>query len=263
MERKTPNKLMGRFWITKRGENIAGAGRVELLRRIRDTGSISSAAKQMEMSYKAAWDSVNAMNRLSDSPLVERSTGGRHGGGTILTKEGEEFIALYEKYTVIFDKILNFMEENPETIEMIDKTALKTSADNVFCGKITKLERGAVNSLVHMETERKLTIVASVTAEAQDRMGLREGLDICALINANRLVLIEYAEELLVSARNQFSGSVSVVSKGAVNSEITLDTNVGNKIHIVVTNESAANMELSFGKRVRAYCKASDVIILA
>jgi molybdate transport system regulatory protein len=48
------------------------------------------------MSYKHAWDAVDAMNNLSEQPLVQRRTGGRHGGGTELTDEGRRLIAVYE-----------------------------------------------------------------------------------------------------------------------------------------------------------------------
>lgn len=55
---------------------------LELLERIDASGSISNAASTMGMSYKAAWQAVERMNNLSEHPLVERQTGGRHGGGT-------------------------------------------------------------------------------------------------------------------------------------------------------------------------------------
>lgn len=266
LNRKNDNKkLDGRFWITGQGHYMAGSGRVDLLKRIKNEGSISAAAKQMEMSYKAAWDSVNIMNKLWSSPLVERTTGGRHGGGTKLTKTGEEFIELYDKYNVMFEKILNFIEENPENINMIDKVWLKTSADNVFHGKITKIEQGAVNCLVHMETEAGVKIVASITVDGIDRMNLAEGEYICALVSAQRLIVIENnsGEQIITSARNKFGGAVSVVKKGAVNSEIVLDMDGGAKLKIVVTNESADNLSLTFGKNICAYCKASDIIILS
>ncbi|WP_147073343.1 winged helix-turn-helix domain-containing protein, partial [Sulfuriferula plumbiphila] len=59
-----------------------GKGRIELLEKIGELGSISAAAKALGLSYKAAWEAVEAMNNLSEAPLVERVAGGRHGGGT-------------------------------------------------------------------------------------------------------------------------------------------------------------------------------------
>ncbi|MGA7748971.1 MAG: LysR family transcriptional regulator, partial [Gallionella sp.] len=55
---------------------------LELLERIDATGSISSAAIAMGMSYKAAWEAVESINNLSEQPLVVRKAGGQTGGGT-------------------------------------------------------------------------------------------------------------------------------------------------------------------------------------
>ncbi|MBW8306976.1 MAG: LysR family transcriptional regulator [Thiobacillus sp.] len=64
------------------GDDIAlGPGKVQLLEAIRDTGSIAAAGREMGMSYKRAWHLVDTMNRCFESPLVEASKGGAHGGG--------------------------------------------------------------------------------------------------------------------------------------------------------------------------------------
>ena len=82
----------GRFWLTLDGKNFLGRGRVELLQRIRETGSISKAAKAMKMSYKAAWDAVDAMNTAWQSPLVESGPAGSH-----LTSDAERLIVLFQQ----------------------------------------------------------------------------------------------------------------------------------------------------------------------
>lgn len=82
----------GRFWLTLDGKNFLGRGRIELLQRIRETGSISKAAKAMKMSYKAAWDAVDAMNAAWDSPLVASGP-----AGSRLTPDAERLIAAYQK----------------------------------------------------------------------------------------------------------------------------------------------------------------------
>ncbi len=90
-------EIYGRFWVKKGSKNYLGLGRVELLRGIEETGSISSSAKNMRMSYKAAWDSIDAMNNLSLTPLVSSSTGGRGGGGTKVTKQGKLAIEAFDE----------------------------------------------------------------------------------------------------------------------------------------------------------------------
>lgn len=95
MNLATRTQVRGRIWLTRNGKNFLGRGRVELLKKIAETGSISKAAKAMKMSYKAAWDAVDAMGNALGRPLVESSTGGKGGGGTRLTEDALRLIALY------------------------------------------------------------------------------------------------------------------------------------------------------------------------
>ena len=89
--------VFARFWFEKNEKSYIGVGRAELLTRIAESGSISKAAKQMGMSYKAAWDSVDIMNKLSPSPLVESFNGGKGGGGTKLTPLGFEALKAFNE----------------------------------------------------------------------------------------------------------------------------------------------------------------------
>ena len=82
--------------ITK-GERAFGPGKADLLERIASEGSISKAAKAMDMSYSRAWQLVDAMNNAFRKPLVEPKTGGKRGGGAALTRAGEEVLSLYRK----------------------------------------------------------------------------------------------------------------------------------------------------------------------
>ena len=66
--------------------------RIRLLQAIGEFGSITSAAKKVGLSYKAAWEAVDTMNNLSRMPLVTKITGGRGGGGTTLTLFGAEMV---------------------------------------------------------------------------------------------------------------------------------------------------------------------------
>ncbi|HWL05876.1 MAG TPA: LysR family transcriptional regulator [Xanthobacteraceae bacterium] len=76
------------------GERI-GPGKVALLEAIRETGSISAAARKMDMSYRRAWLLVEAINRSLRKPAVTSEVGGQRGGGARITAVGEDVIALY------------------------------------------------------------------------------------------------------------------------------------------------------------------------
>lgn len=72
-----------------------GRGKIQLLELIKETGSISSAGKAMNMSYRRAWLLVNAMNTIFTKPVVDSQRGGKHGGGAVVTPLGEELIAQF------------------------------------------------------------------------------------------------------------------------------------------------------------------------
>lgn len=76
---------------------VVGPGKVDLLEHVRETGSISAAGRRMKMSYRRAWDLVDAMNQHFVAPVVETSKGGAGGGGAKLTAMGEEVIARYRR----------------------------------------------------------------------------------------------------------------------------------------------------------------------
>ncbi|MFZ5758297.1 MAG: winged helix-turn-helix domain-containing protein [Thermodesulfobacteriota bacterium] len=96
----------GRVWVEKDGETFIGFGRIVLLEKIREHGSISRAAQAMQMSYRHAWKLVDSMNRHAGAPLVVASKGGSGGGGTLITAEGERMIARFAELRCRLDRFL-------------------------------------------------------------------------------------------------------------------------------------------------------------
>ncbi len=99
--------VKGRIWIEGTNGAFLGYGRIKLLEKIRETGSISEAARATNMSYKHAWDLLESMNRQARRKLTITSTGGKGGGGTKLTKYGEEVIEKFWKMWEEFEQFLN------------------------------------------------------------------------------------------------------------------------------------------------------------
>lgn len=79
------------------GDARIGPGKIQLLENIKTCGSISAAGRAMEMSYKRAWDLVDEINRICRQAAVERQTGGKNGGGAVLTPFGVTLVARYRK----------------------------------------------------------------------------------------------------------------------------------------------------------------------
>jgi molybdate transport system regulatory protein len=114
-----PAELRGRVWIDGKEGTFLGHGRVVLLERIMEHGSITKAAKSMQMAYRRAWDLVDSMNRQTKRPFVELTTGGKGGGGARVTEEGKRAIRLFWKFSEDFRRFL-------------EKEQKKLSADALF-----------------------------------------------------------------------------------------------------------------------------------
>ena len=101
-----------RLWINSGAGSFLGEGRIALLKAIDKLGSISKAAQSMNMSYLKAWRLIESMNRAANNPVVIRSSGGKAGGGTILTNYGKKVISLYEELSAKCDTYINTELEN-------------------------------------------------------------------------------------------------------------------------------------------------------
>ena len=110
----SPNEvnITGALWIERQdgSERFLGKGRVQLLELIIEHGSISKAAKAMNMSYKRAWDLINSMNSQAITPFVITQIGGKRGGGAIVTPEGLQAIENYKALQNRFQAFL--LQEN-------------------------------------------------------------------------------------------------------------------------------------------------------
>lgn len=95
-------RVNGRLWVETEQDRFLGPGRIELLQKIQEYGSISKAAAAMQMSYKKAWDLVASMNSQAHHPLVMAQTGGKKGGGALVTEAGQQaimqYLALQERF---------------------------------------------------------------------------------------------------------------------------------------------------------------------
>lgn len=95
-----------RFWITKDNEPFLGKGRVELLLKIQELGSLKKASEALKMSYRKAYYSINHVNKVCAKPVVNIQRGGKNGGFTELTPHGIELIERYKKLSKEFDTFI-------------------------------------------------------------------------------------------------------------------------------------------------------------
>ena len=101
----------GRIWICTAEGRFIGKGRVELMEKIKQFGSIRQAAMAMEMSYRQAWQLIDDMNTKAKTPLVISTRGGKGGGSASITEQGEQLLKLYYSFNKKFQKLLKEQSE--------------------------------------------------------------------------------------------------------------------------------------------------------
>lgn len=237
---------------------------LELLERIDASGSISAAAHAMGMSYKAAWQAVEAMNNLSEQPVVARQTGGKHGGGTTLTDYGRRVVAAYRRLEKERERVLThlnrIMDDFDQYYRVIRRFDMQTSARNQFLGKVKSVKPGAVNAEVILDIGGGDELAAIITHDSVEHLDLKPADEAYALVKAPWVILTTDAS-LKTSARNRLCGSVVRCQGGAVNGEVVIELPGGKLVAAIVTNDSIESLGLKVGVRACALIKASHIIL--
>ena len=138
---------------------------------------------------------------------------------------------------------------------------MQVSARNVFAGTLTAVVCGAVNAEVELTTAGGDVLVAVVTANSVQALGLAVGVSAVAYVKAPLVMLLTGGEGMRFSARNQLAGVVSALTRGAVNSEVALTLPGGTVVYAVVTNDAIKELDLREGAPATALIKASHVVL--
>jgi len=256
-------EIEGRIWFKKEGKNLLGNGRVELLEKIDEFGSISKASKAMKMSYKAAWDMVDAMNNLSDEPLVEKVTGGKNGGGTQVTKVGKELINTFKKFKEFYKALLLEVDEeelsSDNHLSLIRKLHMKSSSRNMITGYIKEFSTAEYNTKVELSISEDTSLFAIIPTATFIDMHLQEGDKVFALVQESSIML-STAQLHGISARNMTKSTISALKTDSVSTEVKLSIGK-NTLTSAISNESLESLHLEIGQEIYAIIKATDIII--
>jgi len=255
-------KIDGRFWLTKEGQSFLGAGRIELLERIDQTGSINAAAKEMKMSYKAAWERINGMNALADQPLIDRLTGGKGGGGTKLTPYARELIATFHRFNELHRQFIDRFSEagnDPERLaRILSRTFLTTSARNQLPSVLKEIHTSGLHSTLTLALQGEDTLRSTITAKSVENMGLSVGCDTYAIIKSSDIRIIS----ILPSSDtddNVLTGTVETLEISGDNIEIALRLSGGTLL--IALEKQGALQNLQVGTTAYAIISPLHIII--
>jgi len=97
-----------KIWLeTLDNKGILGDGKWELLKTISETGSLNAAMKKHGLTYRKTWDNLNKIEKLFGFTIIERQRGGKTGGKTVLTPQGQAIVNAFDKFHEKYDQIIN------------------------------------------------------------------------------------------------------------------------------------------------------------
>ena len=245
---------------------LGGADRVALLEAIRDTGSMTRAARAVGISYKTAWDRVQAMNNVSRFALVERSAGGAGGGGTVLTAHALALVAAFRDleraHAQVLGRLPASLARPRDLLGALATLGLRTSARNKLVGTVLKVTKGAVNASVELALPGgDDRIHATLTMASLRELGLKCGVPVVALVKAPSVFVSAHGEAATLSVRNDLAGRITEIDTGAVNSEVQALLAGGQTMVAMVSRDSVQRLALRAGEPVRLLFQEASVIL--
>jgi molybdate transport system regulatory protein len=259
----------------------AGDRRIGILRGIAATGSISQAARETGVSYKAAWQAIDTLTNLAGVALVERTVGGAGGGGARLTGQGARLLALAEALDAarreVHARWLSAgAEGGPEGGGRIDpgvagatlpRLALRTSMRNQLPATVERLEATGRIVRVVMRLDGRPAdpmaadpIAARITRESAELLGLRPGLPVIALCKATAVRVERWASARDPDDRaavNRLEGSVAAATRDEGGDELAVALAGG----LQLTGFAATGTGLRSRQRVRASIDETALVV--
>ncbi|NCD11973.1 MAG: LysR family transcriptional regulator [Epsilonproteobacteria bacterium] len=238
--------------------------RIKLLEAILDCGSITTAAKRVGLSYKTAWEAIDTMNNLSQTPLVIRTTGGSGGGGTTLTPFGKEMIENYSILKHEYERFIHHLSSlsslSMEHVKHLQRINMHISARNQLVGKIHSIKEGNVSAEVMIELKSGAKLISNITHSAVEELNLHVGDEVVGIIKASS-VLLTTTLNIVTSARNKLFGTICDIKRGEVNAQVSVDIGNGDVITATITTESVDTLGLKEKMHVCAMIKSSSILI--
>lgn len=243
---------------------VLGDFHAGLLEQIRETGSITRAAVAVGISYRTAWSHVDRLNQLSGRPVVERTAGGKSGGGTRLTSYGT---GLLKAYRILQEKHARYVKDLRKGIHDFEDfqrlargMSLQTSARNQLFGTVESVKIKGLEAEVVLKIKGGDRLKSRITRRGAEELGIRKGSDAYALIKANWIVLATPGGRASAS-HNVMRGRFEEIrrERGRIEASVLLDG--GEVLRAAFPEKAAAGIRLEKGASARVKFDAENVIL--
>ena len=211
--------------LTQTLSHEVGDKRIDILRRIGETGSISKAARAAGVSYKAAWQAIETLSNLAGTPLVEKAVGGRGGGGAQLSAAGQQVLQAATVLTQARRQLLTQLSQNvPIGLHAL---SLRTSMRNQFPCHVQSLKKNGHVVRVVLDLGESQTLTARITRESAQLLDLQVGQAVLALCKATAVRIQAQTPRTKTQDLNVLSGQVTRLSSSQSEAEVSLQLSAG------------------------------------
>lgn len=229
--------------------------RLQVLRALAGCGSISQAARNVGVSYKAAWQAIDTLGNLAGVPVVEKSVGGAGGGGTRLSAAGHALLHAADAMAQARGAVMQQLQACAHPV--VQRLGIQTSMRNQWPCLVEQVEVAGPLAQVHLRsTHAEIPVLARITAESAQLLGLQAQMPLLAMCKATA---VEVQPQAADAARgpNTWLGHVNRVTVGALGDEVSVQMAAG----VQWVGFAAAGSGLRAGHPVRVHIPASAVVL--
>ncbi|WP_347986784.1 TOBE domain-containing protein [Methylomonas sp. AM2-LC] len=238
---------------------------ISLLRAINHSGSISQAAKQIELSYRCAWLLVEKANTFSSQQLINCSKGGKNGGGACLTSSGKALLALFsrleEQHSLYLQRVNQCLNGDAFAQSLLEPLNINTRSYNKLFAKVIHLQPNLEDTDIIVQLYGGERVVASLSLDEFEPLNLSIGKTVLLLIGNEDIDIANAFDTSQFSTRNSLHSSIVGLKLLAGAYEVVLRVIGGDTLRTIVTADSVENLKLKPGISIRALFKSCDVIL--
>jgi molybdate transport system regulatory protein len=229
--------------------------RLDILRRVDGCGSISQAAREAGVSYKAAWQAIDMLSNLAGVPVVEKAVGGAGGGGARLTTAGRQLLDAGAAMARSREQVLARLAARPQG-GALAALALRTSMRNQLPCAVERVDIHGPLVRVRLALTDGSLLASRITAESAELLALAPGLQVLALCKATAVRVERAVASAAPDTVNLLAGKAVRVSRGDAGDEVA--TQVG---ALGLVGFAAAHSGLRTGSRVTLRMDEAAVVI--
>lgn len=234
--------------------------RIEVLRKIGETGSISQAARETGISYKAAWQAIDTLTNLTGVSLVEKVVGGVGGGGAKLTDAGSRLLEIASVLEKNRQEVLSrFQEDKADTLDTrFSRLSIRTSMRNYLPCRVKGLKMSGQIVRVCLQVHENMSVlVARITRTSAELLALKPGMAVLAMCKATAVKVFDEVDSGDLSVANQFQGTVTRVSEGEKEDEVTIELLPG----LQLVGFASSSKHITTGMQILASVDESAVVV--